>query len=128
MRKIFIFLLFLSVVDSALAVEDKDKSDVQKAMKEYVSTLVTSEGFFPIIHQGKVLKLTVLTSEKYPDGFHAGVKNHGNLYTSCADFKDEQGNTYDVDFLVSGKDGNFQVVQPLVHSINGKKEKYDLSH
>ena len=68
-------------------------------------------------------------SEKYPDGFHDGVSNQGDFYTSCADFIDPTaGDKYDIDFLVSKVDGEFTVVQPFVHSVNGVKNPYDLEH
>jgi hypothetical protein len=104
------------------------KQDVQGAMKSYVQELTKTEGFMPVVHKGKVIKLTVAKSDKYPDGFHSGVKSKNNLYVSCADFVDEKGNKYDVDFLVSKQDNKYQVVQPIVHSINGEKSPYDLDH
>ncbi len=108
---------------------ESDKLEVQNVMKQYVQGLTADNGLMPIIYQGKVLQLKLATSEKYPDGFHAGVSNQGNLYTSCADFVDPQtGNKYDIDFLVSKVDGKLQLVQPFVHSVNGEKNPYDLEH
>jgi hypothetical protein len=104
------------------------KNSVQKSMKNYVDQLIKGNGFLPIIYRGKVLKLKLKLSKKYPDGFHSGVKSKGLLYTSCADFYDKNGNSYDIDFLVSRNKDTYSVVQPIVHSINGKKNKYDLKH
>ena len=42
------------------------------------------------------------------------------------DFVDGQNRKYDIDFLVVEKDGSFRVLQPLVHSIDGKKRAYHL--
>lgn len=104
------------------------KDKIQEAMKTYVNKLTEKNGFLPVVHQGKILKLKVLKSDKYPDGFHSGVKSEKNFHASCADFTDEKGRKYDIDFLVSKSADGFKVVQPIVHSINGKKNRYDLSH
>ena len=110
--------------------EQDENQLVQQAMKDYVNTLVSAnDGVMPMLHEGKVLKLELKTSEKYPDAFHEGVQKVGNLYTSCADFIDPTTqDLYDIDFLVSKSEGGFTVVQPLVHSKNGVKSPYDLEH
>lgn len=110
--------------------EQDENQLVQQAMKDYVNTLVSANsGTMPMLHEGKVLKLELKTSEKYPDAFHAGVQKVGNLYTSCADFIDPTTqDLYDIDFLVSKSEGGFTVIQPLVHSKNGVKSPYDLEH
>ena len=108
---------------------DSTKRAVQNAMRSYVTQQTAETGTLPVVYQGKVLQLELVTSEKYPDGFHAGVTTHGNLYTSCADFRDAQtGKNYDVDFLVNQVDGKFHVVQPIVHKVDGLKNLYDLAH
>ncbi len=117
-----IFLMSFNLFASSV------KDQVQSQMKTYVNNIIKKNGFLPILHKGHILKLSLKSSNKYPDGFHAGVKESGNLFTSCADFKDAKGNSYDVDFLVSATDKGYRVVQPIVHSVNGKKSKYDLKH
>ena len=105
------------------------KAKVQQAMKDYVNLHMSQSKLFPVIYQGKVLRLELARSKKYPDGFHQGIKNKGSYYTSCADFVDPKtGKKYDIDFLVNKIKGKFAVVQPIVHSIDGKKNPYDLSH
>ncbi len=107
----------------------KEKSQVQKAMKSFVKSQVKADGLMPVIFKGKVLRLKVASSKKYPDGFHSGVKQEGNLYASCADFIDPiTKDKYDVDFIVNNIDGEYRVVQPLVHSKNGDKDPYHLKH
>ena len=49
-------------------------------------------------------------------------------FTLSADFVDGKCNKYDIDFLVSKSDKQLIVVQPIVHSINGEKNPYDLDH
>ena len=102
-------------------------SEVQNAMVRYVQTQSANDELMPLLYKGKILRLKLAKSEKYPTGFHSGVKNHGNLFASCADFVNQKtGDKFDVDFIVSRVDGNYHVVQPLVHSLNGKKNPYDL--
>ncbi len=120
--------LVITALILSFQVQSSTKEDVQGAMRGYVQDIIKSEGFLPVVHKGKVLKLKVLESKKYPDGFHSGVKSKNNLYVSCADFIDDKGNKYDVDFLVSKSKNNYQVVQPIVHIINGEKSPYDLNH
>lgn len=113
---------------TAAAPEDENTA-VQNSMKEYVQALIADDDLMPVLHEGKILKLKLAKSEKYPDGFHAGVSNQGDLFTSCADFVDPKtGDKYDIDFLVSKVDGDYKVVQPFVHSVNGEKNPYDLAH
>jgi len=105
------------------------KSKVQSAMKSFVIGQTSSKGLMPVIYKGKVLQLKVLETKKYPDGFHAGVQQDGNLYTSCADFIDPKTKkVYDIDFLVNKVGDSYKVVQPIVHSVDGKKNPYDLDH
>jgi len=102
-------------------------SEVQNAMVRYVQTQSANDELMPLLYKGKILRLKLAKSEKYPTGFHSGVKNHGNLFASCADFVNPKtGDKFDVDFIVSQVGGKYYVVQPLVHSLNGKKNPYDL--
>lgn len=106
-----------------------EKKSVQSSMKEYVKRHTGHDGLLPIVYKGKVLKLKLFTSKKYPDGFHSGVQENGNLFASCADFVDPKTqDKYDIDFLVQKNNTTYDVVQPIVHSINGKKDAYDLKH
>jgi len=119
-----LFLLFtLLLSGQAFANEN-----IQGTMNDYVNKLIKQNGFLPVVHLGKILKLDIKKSSKYPDGFHSGVKSNGHLHASCADFVDSKGVKYDIDFLVSKSNSGYEVVQPIVHSINGKKNKYDLDH
>ena len=118
---------FTAEADTVKITSEKIKNKVQTAMITYVAQNVAGSGIFSVMHEGKVLQLKVRKSDKYPDGFHSGVKQNGNLYTSCADFV--SGSTmYDVDFLVRKANNKYIVVQPIVHKINGIKDPYDLSH
>lgn len=81
-----------STTQIAVAPEDTNAA-VQDVMRKYVQELTAEDGLMPVLQEGKILKLQLAKSEKYPDGFHAGISNQGDLYASCADFVDpETGN------------------------------------
>ena len=129
--KILISLTFALILGlfAIPAIAGGANSEVQDAMKRYVNSNTSEKGLFPLVYQGKILQLKLATSEKYPDGFHSGVKNEGSLYTSCADFVEPAtGKKFDIDFLVNKMEGKYHVVQPIVHSVDGKKNPYDLAH
>lgn len=126
MKLLTITMVLLFVTGASAA--SFSNEDVQKTMKNYVNSITAKNNSMPILYKGKLLELKVLKSKKYPDGFHSGVKSKGELYVSCADFIDGKGNQYDIDFLVSKSDNKLVVVQPIVHSINGEKNPYDLDH
>ena len=57
-------------------------------------------------------------------GLHKGVVvkgKQGKYYISCADFTDEEGKKYDLDFLVSP---DLEVMESLVHKKDSKKFDY----
>jgi hypothetical protein len=126
--KTTILLAALLFSMTTFASGNQGNAGVQKAMKTYVNTLIEQNGFMPVLYKGKIHKLKLKKSKKYPDGFHAGVANVGDLFASCADFVDASGKVYDIDFLVSKASRGFEVIQPVVHSIAGKKNPYDLNH
>lgn len=129
--KLFItmFLMMFIGAYSSVSEASSEKIQVQEAMKKYVKNHTGEKGLLPVTYKGKILQLKLATSKKYPDGFHEGVKNEGKLFTSCADFVEPAtGNKYDIDFLVNKVGSQYLVVQPIVHSVNGKKNPYDLSH
>jgi len=57
---------------------------------------------------------------------HEGIVHKGSYYVSCADFKDEGGNVYDLDFLVLPTGDELRAVQALVHKSDGVKRPYHL--
>ncbi|VAX08125.1 hypothetical protein MNBD_GAMMA26-1751 [hydrothermal vent metagenome] len=119
----------LSVSNSWAEQPPTENQSAQDAMRSFIKIQTAGNGLMPLIHKGKVLQLKLATSDKYPDGFHHGVKKEGHLFTSCADFIDPiSGSKFDIDFLVNKSGGSFYVVQPIVHSIDGEKNPYDLSH
>ena len=109
--------------------DPEENRSAQAAMKSFVAKQTAGNSLMPVVYQGKILQLKLAPSDKYPDGFHAGVKKEAHLFASCADFVDPiSGKKYDIDFLVNKTGDQFNVVQPIVHSVDGVKNPYDLSH
>ena len=101
-------------------ISDKDKAEIQGAMKEYVKAQTDEGGKLPVVYQGEVLMLELRQSKKYPDGFHPGIVSKGDLFASCADFTDPRTKkNYDIDFLVNKVNDEYIVVQPTVHKVDG---------
>jgi len=69
--------------------------------------------------KGNLLKLKL-------DKLHSGIVEKGGFYVSCADFKDQNGNKVDVDFMVRPSGDKFITTQALLHKVDGKKRKYHL--
>lgn len=54
---------------------------------------------------------------------HAGIRTTEDFFTSCANFENEEGTHYDIDFLlIKNEQGNFTVTQPYVHGV-GKQQR-----
>ena len=78
------------------------------------------DGYFPVRDekQGKTLKLEL-------DKVHRKRLSHlgDNKYFVCADFKGQDGNTYDIDIFMKGttKENLKEAKKPMVHKVNGKE-------
>jgi len=118
----FISLSFITFAGDDPSIQGTPRVESQKAMTSYI-TGNTYDGNYVIYDavDGKLLKLDFKS-------LHTGIVKKGDFYVSCADFADNKGNLYDIDFLVGEKDKQFSVIQALVHSVNGNKRKYDVEN
>ena len=102
---LFMLLFGISVVQA----DDVDNKLVQEAMDNYIKGKLSS--------QGGLYEIKGVKSEF--DYLHSGVKEDGNLFVSCADFK--AGNdVYDIDYYVKNTDGKYVVVKEIFHRKNEK--------
>ena len=102
---LFMLLFGISVVQA----DDVDNKLVQEAMDNYIKGKLSS--------QGGLYEIKGVKSEF--DYLHSGVKEDGNLFVSCADFK--AGNdVYDIDYYVKNTDGKYLVVKEIFHRKNEK--------
>jgi hypothetical protein len=116
----FVSLSLIAFAGDDPSIQGKPRTESQTAMTSHI-TSNTYDGKYVIYDavDGKLLKLDFKS-------LHKGIVKKGDFYVSCADFADNTGNLYDLDFLVGEKDGQFSVIQALVHSVNGNKRKYDV--
>jgi len=108
----------LAADDPSIQGEPREKS--QTAMKTYVDQNSLNDQY--IIYDAVDGKLRRLKFKE----LHSGLVKKGDFYVSCADFVDDEGNTYDIDFLVGEKDGEYSVYQAIVHKVNGNKRQYSV--
>lgn len=124
-RFLYIFLVVLMIPGAVFAADDPNisretKDKVQIAMNAHINSLTAKNGgSYPIFDSDSrnVVQLQFLK-------LHTGVVEkgkQGKYFISCADFTDESGKKYDLDFLVSA---NFEVVEALVHKKDGVKMHY----
>lgn len=96
------------------------RTGVHAAMNEFVEAQ-TVDGVVRVYDpvEDRLLKLKF-------DGLHEGIVRKGDFYVSRADFVDHDGRKIDVDFLVIEKGDSLLATQAIVHSVDGKKRKYQL--
>lgn len=123
----FIFLAVLMISGTVYAGDDpsisrETKDKVQIAMTAHVNALMAKNGGSYPIFDPDSRKVVQLQFSK----LHTGVVvkgSQGKYFISCADFTNESGIKYDLDFLVSV---NLEVVETLVHKKDGVKQHYSV--
>lgn len=119
----FVFVFTFSFVTTVMGGDDpsiqgKARTGSHDAMKQHVAANAWN-GYYIIYDwvEGDLKRLNF-------KGLHSGIVKKGEFYVSCADFTDDKGNEYDIDFLVAEKDGEFMVFQALIHKRNSEKREY----
>ena len=101
------------------SIQGETRSGVQQAMQEFISAQQVGGEW--LLHYdpvtGELLRLRLKE-------LHSGIVNKGHFYVSCADFTDESGKAYDLDFLVVPQGDGFRVNQAIVHKVDGEKRPY----
>lgn len=94
------------------------RTSIQTAMGQHIDSNKLN-GNYVIYDEinGEMKNLTLVE-------LHSGIVKKGDFYVSCADFVDKVGKKYDLDFLVGKSDKGLQVLQSIVHSVDGNKRKY----
>lgn len=120
-----VFLIAVGAVATSFAADDpsikgETRTNTQKAMSDHIDQN-TYQGNY-IVYDAVTGKLLRLRFKE----LHKGIVRKDDFYVSCADFTDDQGKKYDLDFLVIDKGGNFEVYEAIVHKVDGDKRKYDL--
>ena len=113
----------LGLGTSAQAADDPSikgqmRTDIQAAMTAHINYSLL-DGKYVVFDgmDGKVMRLTY-------DALHKGIVHKGGFFVSCADFRDAAGTRYDLDFLVAETDGDYRVMQTVVHKVGDNERKY----
>ena len=96
------------------------REGIQSAMKSHIDENVFDGKY--VVYDAVKGELKRLKLKK----LHTGIVKKSDYYVSCADFVDDRGQLYDLDLLVVEQNGDFRVLETVVHSIEGKKRKYHL--
>ena len=96
------------------------RTGIQEAMNSHIKANQVDSKY--LIFDGKNSKLLRLNPVK----LHDGIVKKGDFYVSCADFTDDSDRKLDVDLVVSEQDGNFMIVDTIVHKIGQNKRPYTL--
>jgi len=98
---------------------EPSNEEIRMAMQAYALKVASEHsGFFPI-HDDKAVKDRKLTFQRIHQ--RVGKLSTRDGYFSCADFVDEEsGETLDIDFWVTLKDGKLEVTGSEIHKVNGQ--------
>ncbi len=114
------FAVNLAVAGNDPSIKGESRTNIQLAMSTHV-TENSIKGQY-LIYDSKKGELKHLKMTK----LHDGIVKKGEFFVSCADFEDQQGKVYDLDFLVSSKGDGYRVIQSIIHAENGNKRKYHI--
>ncbi len=94
------------------------RADITTTMQEFIEQNTVANRF--IIYDAAAGELKRLKLDK----LHNGIIKKGDFFVSCADFTDDTGNKYDIDFLVGNSGKGLIALEAVVHSKNSKKRVY----
>jgi hypothetical protein len=92
-------------------------ADVSAGIKKNIDAQgkKSSDGKFHVKYEGQDLALDLI---KVHDDRLSDLG--GGKYFACVDMKGTDGNTYDIDFFLTGQPGQMKVTETSVHKIDGK--------
>jgi len=92
-------------------------AEISAGIKKHIASesKKPSDSKFHVAHEGKDLALDLV---KVHDDRLSSLGE--GKYFACVDMKGADGNTYDIDFFMSGKPGEMKVTETSVHKVNGK--------
>jgi len=114
------FLTNIAVAGNDPTIKGELRSGVRAAMQTHVTDNTIKGQYMIYDSQKGELKRLKMTK------LHDGIVKKGEFYVSCADFEDQQGKVYDLDFLVSPNGDGYRVIQSIIHAESGNKRKYHI--
>lgn len=121
MKRTVILLLVLVLVSGFSAfgatddptVDAETREAIRQKTREYIAanTVSGTYHFYDVV-TNEVIQL------KFKK-LHGGIRTTDDFFMSCADFENEDGTLYDMDFLlIQNETGEFVVTQPYLHGID----------
>ncbi len=104
------------------SIKGQQRADIKASMAAHIETTKYKDAYLIFDAVAGGLKRLDF------DHVHDGIVRKGEFFVSCADFYDAAEHLYDIDFLVVEEDGQYRVVQSLVHKIDGDKRKYHVEN
>jgi hypothetical protein len=120
---VYLLIILFAITAIVYAADDPGikgelREGIGSAMNEHIKQNTVDNRY--VIYDAVAGELKRLKFDK----LHKGIVKKGDLYVSCADFIDTEGNKYDIDFLVGNTGKGQTTLESVVHSINGKKRAY----
>lgn len=94
------------------------KESLGEAIAGYIHTDSELKGGYFIYYDKKTKKPLILTIDKVHKDKLAKVNE--DKYFACTDFKDVDGQTYDMDFFMTSTEAGLQVSEIMLHKVQGK--------
>lgn len=127
--KLFLSSLLLLMSLSANADSAGFKKRIAKSVLKQVNIVIKAQGFYPVLHNGKMLKLKKRKYKSYKNGIMDDSFDRENkLMLVKGFFKDQEKRKIVVNFVVTKVAGDFQIIQPIIHTLSGERQKYNLKH
>lgn len=127
MKRVFFGLIAMIVLTSvsAFAATDNEtldagtRDDILQVTRDYIdaNTVGGIYRFYDVVTNDVVrLKFKKI---------HSGIRTTDDFFNSCANFENEDGVHYDMDFLlIQNEDGGYTVTQPYLHGIGKQQRPY----
>lgn len=124
MRKLLLAGLVVGLIAApAFSMDARDidpgtRTEVQKAMRKHIVESQMAGAY--VIYDALAGGFKHLTFKQV----HPGVVVMSGFYVSCLDFVDENGVTYDIDFMVAKGENGYRVYRDVIHAVDGQKRSY----
>lgn len=104
------------------SIKGQQRADIQAAMQTHIEEAML-DGKYVIFDavEGGLYRLEM-------DNLHEGIVRKGEFFVSCADMRNANGDLFDLDFLVAEDNGEYRVIQSLIHKVNGDKRTYHVEN
>jgi len=89
-------------------IKGKIRQEIKAVINNYIMHKLFDEGYIIFMSDEHEIKL-------YFGSLHKGIIKNKGVYANCSDFRDDDGNLYNVDFLVIKKSDSMFVSHTFLH-------------